>query len=129
MQIQSLGCGDKKSEVVQRRLVRNPDYKFRQIGVPTRDSFSSHVLKVCNQSRVEARYWKPKIGVSRSTITSPVWTCSNIIVHTQVLICEMTFISQNARSSDSNITWVELLPPIGLNIRTRIIADYWVFLE
>ena len=30
--------------------------KFRRIGVPTRDSFSSRVLKVCNPSRVEARY-------------------------------------------------------------------------
>ena len=30
--------------------------KFRRIGVPTRDSFSSRVLKVCNLSQVEARY-------------------------------------------------------------------------
>ena len=30
--------------------------KFRLIGVPTRDSFSSRVLKVCNPSRVNARY-------------------------------------------------------------------------
>ena len=30
--------------------------KFRRIGVPTQDSFSSRVLKVCNLGRVEARY-------------------------------------------------------------------------
>ena len=52
-------------------------FKFRQIGVLTRDSFSSWVLKVCNLGRVEARYWKPKIVFSQSTNTSPVWTHSN----------------------------------------------------
>ena len=52
--------------------------KFRRIGVPTQDSFSCGVVKVCNLSRVEARYWKPKIVFSCSTNTSPVRTRSNI---------------------------------------------------
>ena len=68
--------------------------KFWRIRVPTRDSFSSRVLKVCNLSRVEARYWKPKIVFSRSTNTSPVPTRSNIIVDTQILIRVMTFFSK-----------------------------------
>ena len=43
--------------------------KFQRIEVPTRDSFSSRILKVCNLSRVEARYScvHLKIGQSRST--------------------------------------------------------------
>ena len=32
-------------------------------------------------------------------------------------------------SSDSNITQAKLLPPIWLNIHTRIIAEYQVFFE
>ena len=70
--------------------------KFWQIGVPTRVSFSSRVIKVCNLSQVEALYWNPKIVFSRSTITSPVRTRLNIIVRTQILNCEMTFFPQNA---------------------------------
>ena len=57
-------------------LSRHLISKFRLIGVPTRDSFSSRVLKVCNLSRVEAQYLKTKIVFSRSTITSPVRTRS-----------------------------------------------------
>ena len=41
-------------------LSRHLISKFRLIGVPTRDSFSSRVLKVCNLSRVEAQYLKTK---------------------------------------------------------------------
>ena len=52
--------------------------KFRRMGVPTRDSFLSRVLKVGNLSQVEAQYWKPKIVFSQSTNTSPVQTRSNI---------------------------------------------------
>ena len=70
--------------------------KFRRIGVPTLDLFSSRILKVCNLSRGKAQYGKPKIVFSRSTNTSPVPTRSNIIVHTQILTCVMTFFSQNA---------------------------------
>ena len=71
-------------------------YKFRRIRVPTPDLFSSRVLKVCNPSRVKARYWKPKIVYCRNTNTSPVQTGSNIIVHTQILTSVMTFFSWNA---------------------------------
>ena len=60
--------------------------KFWQSGIPTRDSSSRRILKVCILGRVEARFWKPKIVISRSTITSPVWTRSNIIIHTRILI-------------------------------------------
>ena len=93
--------------------------KFWRIRVPTLDSFSSRVLKVCNLSRVEARYLKPKIVFSRSTITSPVRTCSNIA----------RIVKAEFQSPDSNITWVQLLPLIGLDIRTRIIAKYRIFLS
>ena len=55
-----------------------PDGKFWRIRVPTRDSFSSRNLKVCNLSQVEARYRKLKIVLSRSTNNSPVRTQSNI---------------------------------------------------
>ena len=46
--------------------------KFRRSGVPTQDSFSRRILKVCVLSRVEARFWNPKIVFIRSMNTSPV---------------------------------------------------------
>ena len=72
-----------------------PGIKFWQSRVPTPDSFSRGILKVCILGRVIARFWKPKIMISWSTITSPVQTRSWIIVHTQILIHVITFFYQN----------------------------------
>ena len=70
--------------------------KFRQSGVPTRDSLSRRILKVCALSRVKAWFWNRKIVFSRSMNTSPVRTRSNTIVHTRILIHFMTIFYQNA---------------------------------
>ena len=71
--------------------------KFWRIGVPTWDSFSRWMSKVCILGRVKARFWTPKIVISWSTIKSPVRTRSNIILHTWILICIMTYFSQITR--------------------------------
>ena len=68
------------------KMVSSKQTKFRRIRVPTRDSFSRWILKVCKLGRGEAQYWKPKIVFSGSTNTSPVQTCLNIIVLTRILI-------------------------------------------
>ena len=88
-------------------LLKTISTKFWQIGVPTRDSFSSCLFKVCNLGRVEARYWKPKIVFSRSTNTSPVRTRWNIIIHTRILIHVMTFFSRNAYKRQILKFWFE----------------------
>ena len=75
--------------------------KFWRSRVSTRDSFSRRILKVCNLGRVEAGYWKPKIVFIRSTNTSLVRNCSNIIVYTWILIHVMNFFSQNSTNCKS----------------------------
>ena len=74
---------------------RNILTKLRQIGIPTRDSFSRRILKACNIGWVEALYLKPKIVFSRSTNASPVRNRLNTIVHTRILIRVMTIFPQN----------------------------------
>ena len=82
--------------------------KFRRSGVPTRDSFSRRILKVCVLGWVKARYWKPKF-VFR--FFSPAGICSNITVHTQILIRVMTIFSQitSSRVITPDLAWYSTL--------------------
>ena len=69
---------------------RAVETKFQRIVLPTQDSFSRQILKVCLLGRVEAQFLIQKIVISRSMIKSLVRTRLNIIVHTRILICIMT---------------------------------------
>ena len=101
---------------------------FWRSGVPTRDSLSRRILKVCALSWVEARFWNHKIVFTRSTNTSPVQKWSNTKVNTQILIRVMpNFVKADFWRSDSNITRVELSTLIRPSIQPRIIPDFRLF--
>ena len=73
--------------------------------------------------------------ISRSTNSSPVRTRSNIIVHTRILTCVMTFFSEMQvylclyLNFTKILIKIRVITPIWLVICTRVIAEYRVFFD
>ena len=57
--------------------------KYRRIGVPTRDLFSSRIIKVCSLSQVEAKSENWRIGVE-SIIESSIESIIESIIKYKV---------------------------------------------
>ena len=69
--------------------------KLGRIGVLIRDSLSRRYPNHWYQSWVKARYWKPKIVVTRILISSLTGICPNTNMLTRILIRVRTFFSLN----------------------------------
>ena len=81
--------------------------KIGRIGVPIRGLSSRRFSNHWYLSRVEARYWKPKIVVTGIPISSLIQICSITNMLSGILICVRTFLSKYSHMlNEIDQTWI-----------------------